>query len=321
MGNRGGHLARRVLSLVCVLLLVSVATFSLLNLLPGDPAVTIVGPRATPADLEAVRTDLGLDRPVAERYVTWLGRAVQGDLGVSYQTNEPVAATLRARLPVSLELVLAAQLIALVVSVPAALWSASRRNSAADRVVAALSFAGFAVPPFGVGVALMLLFSVKLGWFPANGYVPLSESVTGNLRSLTLPAITLALPLGAIYTRVLRANLIETLAADHIMMATANGLPRGRVLVNHGLRQSSLVLLTVVGLNFSALLGGAVVVESLFALPGVGRSIFLAIGSRDYLVVQGAVGMIAVAYVLVNLAVDALANIADPRLRRGDRPE
>jgi peptide/nickel transport system permease protein len=286
-----------------------------LNLLPGDPAVAILGTNATPENLAVVRSDLGLDRPVVTRYLTWLGRAVRGDLGVSYQTGEPVAATLRRRVPVSAELVLLAQVFALALALPLGSWAAQRAGRLADRVISTVSFVALAAPSFAVGVLLTGVFAVRLGWFPSLGYIGLSDDPVGNLRSLVLPSVALALPLAAVYARVLRADLVRTLAEDHIALAEANGLSPTRVLVNHGLRQSCLTLLTIVGLNFSALLGGAVVIESLFALPGVGRLLFVAIQTRDYLVVQGAVAVIAVTFVAVNFAIDVAHTALDPRVR------
>jgi peptide/nickel transport system permease protein len=314
------RLARRSASLLAVLLLVSITTFALMALLPGDPAVAILGTNATPENLAIVRADLGLDRPAPARYLTWLGRAVRGDLGVSYQTNEPVAATLRRRAPVSLQLVGMAQLLALAMAVPLGCWAAHRAGRMADRLISAVSFAGLAAPPFGVAVLLIGVFAVRLGWFPSIGHVSFADDPVGNLRALVLPALALAIPLAASYVRVLRVDLARTLAEDHIALAEANGLSAMRILVNHGLRQSSLTLLTVVGLNFSTLLGGAVIIESLFALPGVGRLLFTAIQTRDYLVVQGAVAMIAVVFVVVNFGIDVLHTALDPRVRHEGRP-
>jgi peptide/nickel transport system permease protein len=313
------RLLRRAASLVVVLLLVSLATFALMDLLPGDPAVAILGTNATPENLAIVRSDLGLDRPAPARYLTWLGRAVRGDLGVSYKTNEPVAATLRQRAPVSLELVGLAQVLALGLAVPLGCWAAHRAGRRADRVISAVSFAGLAAPPFGVAVLLVGVFAVRLGWFPSIGYVGLAGDPLGNLRALVLPALALAIPLAAAYVQVLRVDLVRTLAEDHIALAEANGLSARRIMFNHALRQSSLTLLTVVGLNFSTLLGSAVVIEALFALPGVGRLLFTAIQTRDYVVVQGAVAMIAVVFVVVNFGIDVLHTALDPRVRHEGR--
>lgn len=312
----GRWLAARAAMTVAVVVLVSVATFALLSALPGDPAVTILGPRATPANIEAVRHDLGLDRSPVARYLQWAGRAVRGDLGVSYQTNEPVAHSLRQRVPASLELLAAAQLLALAVAVPLAAIAALRVGRALDRLISTATFLGLAVPNFGVGLLLIAVFVIRLGWFDTFGYVPFSEDPAANLRGIVLPALTLALPLIAQYTRVLRNDLVATLGRNHVTQARANGVPSGVILLRHGLRQSLGTLLSVVGLNVPTLLGGAVVIESLFAVPGVGRLLFNAIVGRDYLVAQGAVLAIALAAVGTNLAMDLLVRLADPRLRR-----
>jgi len=310
------RLVGRAATTLAVLLLVSVATFSLVSLLPGDPALAILGPRATPANVAALRADLGLDEPVAQRYLQWAGRAAQGDLGVSYLTDEPVARSLRQRLPASMELLVLAQLATLALAVPLGTLAALRAGGRVDRLIGALSFAGMAVPGFAVGVGLIAVFVVRLHWFDTFGYVPLLEDPAANLRAMVLPALTLALPLVAVSTRVLRNDLVATLQQDHVLAARANGLAMGTIVRRHALRQSVATLLTVVGLNVSGLLGGAVVVETLFAVPGIGRLVFSAIGDRDYLVVQGAVLAIAVTYVAVNTVLELVQWLADPRLRR-----
>lgn len=321
MPDRGSSLDRRwllgrIAMTAAVIAVVSVATFALLAALPGDPAVTILGPRATEANIAAVRHDLGLDRPAVARYLQWAGRALRGDLGVSYQTNQPVAESLRQRVPASLELLAAAQLAALAVSVPLAGAAALRVGSRLDRLISTVSFLGLAVPNFGVGLLFIAVFVIRLGWFDTFGYVPFTQDPLGNLRGMVLPAATLALPLIAQYTRVLRNDLVATLGRNHVAQARANGVPLGRILRRHGLRQSLTTLLSVVGLNVPTLLGGAVLIESLFAVPGVGRLLFNAIVSRDYLVAQGAVLVIALAAVLTNVGVDVAVRLADPRLRR-----
>ena len=306
--------ARRLVVLAAVLTLVSAATFALLVVLPGDPVVTILGPQATPAAQAELRHELGLDRPVATRYLRWAGDAMRGDLGVSYQTNQPVADSLRQRLPVSLELLACAQILALAGAVVLAVVSALRVGTITDRLIAAGSFAGLAVPNFAVGVALIAVFVVRLGWFDTFGYVPWRVDLLANLRGMVLPSITLALPLLALYTRVLRGDLLRALSQDHVLQARLNGLSPSRIVVRHGLRQSLATLLTVVGLNVSSLLGGAVVIESLFALPGIGRLLFSSIRERDYLVTQGAVLVIAACYVVANVLVELAQRILDPRL-------
>lgn len=307
--------ARRLFELAMVLLLVTFVTYALLDLLPGDPALTILGPGATPEAVAVVRDDLNLDAPLPVRYLQWLGNALQGDLGVSYRTGEVVSVALRERLPVSLELGLLAQTMALAIAVPVGTWAGYRANRAFDKLSSAGAFGFVAMPQFVLGLVLIAVFGVWLGWFPVADYVPLSESVAGNLHSMVLPALTLALPIAGLYTRVLRADVSVAMQSDHVMMARASGLPTSRILTRHVLRGSSLGLLTIVGLSTGTLLGGAVVVERLFSLPGLGRLLFDSITSRDFVMVQGCVLVIAVFFVVVNLGVDVLQRVLDPRLR------
>ncbi len=310
-----GWLTRRLVHLVAVLVLISVGTFALMSALPGDPAVTIAGPTASAQDLHEIRSELGLDRSALRRYLQWAGGAARGDLGVSYVTNEPVGHSLRQRLPVSLQLVIGSQLLAVGLAMVTATVAAARAGAAFDRVVRTASFAGVAVPSFGLGVVLTGLFVQRLGWFDTFGYVPLGENAAANLEGLILPVVALAIPLAALYVRVLRNDLVATLSQPHILAARLNGLGPVRVVLVHALRQSLSTLLTVVALNVPALLGSAVLVESLFAIPGIGRLLVRSVIERDYLLAQGAVLIIGAAYVITVMAVEALCRLADPRLR------
>lgn len=310
-----GWVTRRVLHLVAVLGLVSVGTFALMAALPGDPAVTIAGPTASVGDLQELRTGLGLDRPATERYLLWVSEVVRGDLGVSYVTNQPVGRSLRERLPASLQLVVGAELLALLGAVLLATVAAARVGGLFDRVLRAASFTGLAVPSFGVGVVLSGLFVQRLGWFDTFGYVPFGEDPWSNLEGLILPVVSLAVPLAALYVRVLRNDLVATLSQPHMLAARLNGLGPVRVVLGHALRQSLSTMLTVVALNVPALLGSAVLVESLFAIPGIGRLLVRSVSERDYLVAQGAVLAIAATYVITVMVVEALRRLADPRLR------
>ncbi len=311
--------ARRLLQLVPVLLAVSALTFLMINLLPGDPVDAILGTDAPEEQREVVRADLGLDRPLPQRYADWLGGVVQGDLGRSYRTNQPVWDMLASRLPVSLELMVLAQLLALSVAIPLGVLTAYRRDSVLDRTASGTSYALLAAPPFVMAVLLIYIVAVRLQWLPATGYVRLTDDPWDNLRSLALPAIVLALGPMAVNMRLLRSDMIGTLQEDFILMARAEGLTPRRILFGHALRPSLLPLLTVVGINVGALIGGAVIIEQLFALPGIGSLVVDAIFNRDYLVLQGAVLLIAVAYVMVNLVVDLLYTTLDPRIRHGSR--
>ena len=309
------RIPRKLASLLVVLFLVSLASFSLTNLLPGDPTVAILGPAATPESIVGLRHDLALDDPIPARYARWVGRAVRGDLGRSYRLDEPVTRVIGRTLPVTLELVVLAELVALMIGLPIGVMAARRANQRFDKVASAVSFGALAAPQFAVAIVLLLVFAVRLHWFPAVGFVHLTDSVSQNLRSMVLPALTLGLPLAALYARIVRTDMVVTLQQQHIQLARAMGLPERRVVVRHALRQSSLTLLTVVGLQVGALLGGSLIAERIFALPGMGRLMIERIMARDYTVVQGGVLLIATGYVVVNFVVDLLHSFVDPRIR------
>ena len=308
-------IAGTVLYLIPVLFAVTALSFGLLKLLPGDPAVNILGPSATPAAVKALHKTLGLDDPVVKQYGRFVWNALHGDLGRSYQNNQPTVEALRQRLPVTLELLLLSQFLALVVSIPLAIWASVRPDGLLDRISTSASFGFLALPPYIVGVVLVLLFAVRFHLFPATGYTPLTRNPLENLRSLLLPSVTLALAELATYLRLLRADMITTLQEDFITMARAKGMPPRRILWYHAFRPSSFSLVTVAGLNFGRLIGGTFIVEILFALPGIGELTVQSIFANDYLVVQGTVLLVAVGYVLVNFLVDLLYVVIDPRVR------
>lgn len=308
-------LGRRLLQLVPVLIGVSFLTFLLLNLLPGDPAVAILGEGATPEAIAALNAQMGLDDPLLLRYWHWIVGAVSGDLGTSLNSGESVTTLLMQRVPASLEIMVLAQIVALIVAVPVAIAAARKPGSFLDRTLGLTAFAGVAMPPFLLGMLLVLIVALPLG-LPATGWIPMTENPLLNLRSAMLPALTLAFALYAVYMRVLRADLVTQLTQeDYVTTARAKGLPMRRIISKHVLRNSVFPLITVVGINMGALLGGAVIVEQLFAVPGLGKLIVDAIYQRDFLVVQGAVVLIAVAFVLINFAVDVLYAALDPRIR------
>ncbi|MFI5041043.1 MAG: ABC transporter permease [Acidimicrobiales bacterium] len=306
---------RKVLYLIPVLFAVTLLTFLLIKLLPGDPAVNILGPSATPQAIADIHRHLGLDKPLPAQYLTWLGHALTGDLGRSYQNQQTTTAALKQRLPVTLELIVLSQLLALAVAIPVALIAATRAGGVFDRVSTTIAFGFLAVPDFILGVVLVYLFAVRNHWFPATGYTPFSQSPTENLKGMVLPVLTLALASQAVYLRLLRTDLIATLQQDYISMAKAKGLPSRYILMRHAFRPSSFSLVTVSGLQFGALIGGTFIVEVIFALPGVGSLAVQSIFSRDYLVVQGTVLLIAVAYVMINFIIDLLYTVIDPRIR------
>lgn len=307
--------ARRVIRLLGVLLVVSVLCFFSLSLLPGDPARMILGETgATPQAVAQLRGELGLDQPVVERFVTWLTGALTGDLGESYRTGQSVLSIVGDRAPITLELILWSQIIALGAAIPAAIAAAHRRRTKTDRAISLWVFATLSTPDFVIGVLLILIFSVTLGIFPSTGYVPWSDGVGDHLGSLLMPAIALGSSSFALYQRVLRADLIETLGQDFIAVAKAKGISPTRVTFRHALRPSLLGLSTSIGVTIGTLIGSTVVIESLFGLPGIGAELASAVTSRDYVEVQGLVLLIATAFVLINALVDVLYGIIDPRL-------
>ena len=306
---------KRLLYLIPVLFAVTLASFLLIKLLPGDPAVNILGPNATTEAVKALDHHLGLDRSLPAQYLTWVSHAATGDLGRSYQTQQTTLGALKQRLPITLELVILSQLLALAISIPVALIAASKPGGVVDKVSTSIAFAFIAVPHFILGVVLVFIFAVKFHLFPATGYTPLSANLGRNLRSVTLPTFTLAMSSQAVYLRLLRTDLIATLQQDFISMAKAKGMTNRFILLRHALRPSSFSLLTVFGLQFGALIGGTLVVEIIFSLPGIGSLAVQSIFQRDYLVVQGTVLLIAIAYVVVNFAVDLLYTVLDPRIR------
>lgn len=308
-------LARQVLRLVVVLFCVTLLTYLIVNILPGDVAIVILGTLATPQDIAGLRADLGLDRPMLVRYFDWLGSALSGDLGRSYRNGEPVAQAIADRLPVSLQLMVMAQIIALGIAVPAALLSVRRPGGLFDRMSASAAFGFLATPNFMLGILLIYLFSVTFDLLPATGFTPMSESLWGNFESMILPSLTLGLIEWTVLMRVLRSDLLTTLKEDFILLARAKGLPPWRVLLQHALRPSSFTLITVLGLNIGGLIGGAVIVEQIFALPGVGRLLLGGIFNRDLILVQGTVSFIAAGFVLINFLVDMLYAVLDPRVR------
>jgi peptide/nickel transport system permease protein len=312
-----GFVARRLLYLVPVLVAVSLLTFLIASLLPGDLAYVILGDQATPDKVAALRHDMGLDQPIWWRYASWLGHVLQGDFGRSFRTGQTVLQAVSERLPVSIELMLLAELAALAIGIPLAIACAVRSGSAFDRFMTGSAFSMLSVPAFLSAILLIYLFAVELRWLPATGYVPFEEDPVGNLRCFVLPALTLALGEWPVLMRVLRSDMIATLQEDYIAMARAKGLKPSRILLVHALKPSSLTLVTVTGINIGRLIGGTVIVESIFALPGIGRLLLGAIYTRDLVILQGVVLFVACGYVLMNFIVDMLYAVLDPRIRHG----
>lgn len=307
----------KVLSIIPVVIAVSVLTFVLMSLIPGDPTTALLPNTATEEVREALRRELGLDRPLIVQYLDWAGGALTGDLGISYRSRIPVAESIAQRMPVTVELLVLSQLLALAVAIPVAVVSADRRGGRFDRAATAIAFGVISLPNFVLALLLGYVFALQLGWLPSSGFVPLQQNIIGNLRSVLLPTITLAAGAAAVYVRLLRAEMISTLDQDFILVAKAKGVPRRRILYGHALRPSSFPLITAVGLTMGSLMGGALVIEVIFGLPGIGSLLYSAITNRDYMVVQGVVLVIAVSYAVINLLIDLLYGILDPRVRRG----
>jgi peptide/nickel transport system permease protein len=310
-----GYLLRRAGAMVPVIGVVSVVVFSLIHLTPGDPVSIMLREEADPATAATLRRQLGLDRPLPFQYLRWLGRAVQGELGRSIRTNQPVTDAIRQRVPVTLSLAATALLVALVIGLPAGILAALRRNSVVDVAATLVAISGVSLPSFWLAILLILVFSVTLGWLPPLGWVSPGRDLVAWVRSLVLPSVTLGVAIAAVVMRMTRASLLEVLELDYVRTARAKGLPERRIVLGHALGNALLPVVTVVGLQAGALLGGAVITETIFALPGVGRLLVDAIFQRDFPIVQGVVLFLAVNFLIVNLLVDLTYAWLDPRIR------
>ena len=311
----GRFILGRLLAIVPVLVLVTAGVFFLIHLTPGDPIDAMMAESADPSVKAALSRQLGLDQPIHVQYLRWMGRVLHGDLGRSIRNNQPVIEDVGRRIRPSVELAVLAILIALVVAFPLGILSAARRNTPVDGAGTTFALIGICMPNFLIALLLIFLFGVTLRWLPVSGYTdPLEDPVNG-LRSLTLPAITLGLALGAVITRTLRSSLIEALSEDYVRTGRAKGLPEGAILGRHALKNSLIPVVTVLGLQLGGLIGGAVITEYVFALPGVGRLVVDAVFARDYPLVQGVVLLIALAYIATNLLVDLVYGFLDPRIR------
>ncbi|HEY8447987.1 MAG TPA: ABC transporter permease [Thermomicrobiales bacterium] len=313
------YAARRCLETVPTIFFVSVFVFALIRMAPGDPAAMKMGREAARPEnkpkLEALRREMGLDKPIPVQYLYWIRDVVQGDFGESLRSKQPTLSLFLQKLPATLELVAGATLFALLIAFPLGIIAALHRGSLVDRAVMGFVSAGLAVPSFWLGLALILLFSVQLKWLPASGYVPFSEDPGGNLKRLLMPAVTLGVYLAATLMRFLRADMIEVMAADYVRTARAKGLRERVIIVRHALKNALIPVLTIAGLEIGALLGGAVIIEQVFGWSGVGWLTVQAIFDRDYPLVQTAVLFVAVGLTLMNLLVDLLYGFVNPRLR------
>jgi peptide/nickel transport system permease protein len=308
-------LVRRALISAVTLLLISLIVFTGVRMIPGDPARVLAGTEADAAGLEEIREKYGLNAPLPLQYLRWLGLAVRGDLGESIRTRTSVAWTVASKLPITVELTLLSLLVALAIAIPAGVVAAVRRNTVWDVLASGVSLCGVSVPNFWLGIMLILLVSVRFGWLPASGFVPLGEDVVGNLKRMVMPAVVLGTGLAAVLMRQTRNAMIEVLSADYVRTARAKGLAQPAVVVRHALRNGLIPVVTILGLQMGALMGGAVVTEQIFVLPGFGRLIVEAVFTRDYPVVQGVVLITASSYVLINLLVDVSYTVLNPRIR------
>ena len=311
------YIIQRLLHLVPVLLGVSLAVFLLLQLTPGDPATAILGVQATPEEVARIRRAMGLDRPWWVQYGIWLGNVVRGDLGTSYQNKRPVSLLITQRLPATVELAAASLLVAATLGISTGVLSALRRYTPADYVFTSLALFGISMPSFWFAILLILIFSLYLGWFPASGYAPLSEGLGKHLSHLVLPATALGLFNTGALMRFTRSSMLEVISQDYIRTARAKGLQEQWVVTRHALKNALIPTLTVLGLQVGFLLAGAVIIEQVFAWPGIGWLTLTAINQRDYPVVMGVVLIIALVFVMSNLIVDILYTWVDPRIRFG----
>ncbi|MBF4160777.1 ABC transporter permease [Nocardioides acrostichi] len=309
-------LVRGILHTLVVLVGVVVVTFGLILLVPGDPVRIALGTRYSPETYDALRAASGLDQPVPLQLLHYLGHAFTGDLGVSFRSGEPVTTLLLERLPATASLALAGVLVGLLIALPAGIWSALREGRLADAIIRVTSQVGVSVPDFWMGILLITLFSSTLGWLPSSGYTPFSEDPAGWFKSLVLPAVTVGLVAGSIMTRYVRSAVLEVLASGWVRTARSKGLGERVVLRRHVLRNAVVPVVTIVGIQMATLLGGVIVVEVVFAWPGLGRLTYEAVAARDYPLIQGAVLLMGALFLLINLAVDVLYAVADPRIRQ-----
>ena len=306
---------QRLAATVPVLLLVTAGVFALLHLTPGDPIDAMMAESVDATAKASLRAELGLDQPLPVQYAAWMGRVLRGDLGRSIRNGEPVVENVARRIRPSLQLALLAMVISLLIAVPVGIASAVRRNTSVDRVGTTFALFGICMPNFLLALLLIFLFGVTLRWLPISGYVDPAEELVDGLRSLALPAVTLGLALAAVVTRTLRSSMLEALTEDYVRTARAKGLSEWRVVRGHVLRNALIPVVTVLGLQLGTLIGGAVITEYVFALPGVGRLVVDAVFARDYPLVQGVVLLIALGFIASNLLVDLLYGLIDPRIR------
>jgi peptide/nickel transport system permease protein len=303
-----------LLGTVPVLVILSIGVFLMLHLTPGDPVQIMLGQDASPSAIAALRAELGLDQPLPIQYVRWMGNVMRGDLGRSIRTNQPVTEAIVSRLPVTIELSLWSLLLSLVIGLPAGVVAATRRNSGVDLASTGLALVGISLPSFFLGILLILVFALWLRWVPPSGYTPFLQDPLQNVKQMFMPALALGAALAGIIARLTRSSLLEVLGTDYMRTARAKGLSDGSSVIGHGLKNALLPVVTVIGLQVGALLGGAILIETIFALPGIGRLAVDSIFARDFPIVQGVVLFLALVRVVANLVADLLYARLDPRI-------
>jgi peptide/nickel transport system permease protein len=308
---------RRIGQLVVVTFIISVLTFLLVHLLPGNPATVILGTNDNPHNQAVLYKQLGLNKPLFQQYLTWLNAVFHGNLGQSYLNHQSVTHIIAVGWPIDLELIVISQVLAFAIAIPLALMTSRRPNRPLDNITTTTTFGLLALPPFVIAPIMVAIFAVWLGWFPATGFVPISQSLASNLHYMVLPSLAVTAGSIAIYYRLFRSDLISTLQEDFITMARSKGLSNRRIMWRHAFRPSSFSLLAASGVNIGALIGGLFIVEYLFSINGLGFSLVTAVDQRDYLVVQGITLVIAVVYVLLQFIVDFIFTLVDPRVTRG----
>ncbi len=313
----GAYIIRRLILMIPVMLIVGVVVFMLVHITPGDPAAVILGDRATVDQLDQLREQMGLNDPLILQFTHWFGNALRLDFGKSLFLDMPVTEALAQRAQPTILLTTYALLIEIVIGIPCGVIAAVRRNSFIDRFLMVFSIAGAAIPTFFLGIVLILIFAVQLHWLPAGGYVPIQEDPTAHFKAMILPALTLGFSAAGLLARLTRSSMLDVLRDDYIRTAMAKGLKFRDVVSHHALRNALIPAITVIGYSLGALLGGAVVTETVFTIPGMGRLVVQSIARRDYPLIQGAIMLTAAIYVLVNLLVDVLYVYIDPRIRYG----
>ncbi|MFC6332620.1 ABC transporter permease [Paenibacillus septentrionalis] len=314
-----GYIAKRLLSLIPILLIVGTTVFFIIHLTPGDPASIMLGPEASQQQIDDLKAELGLDKPILIRFVQWIGGVITGNLGESYFMKMSVATAISEHFGPTLSLTICAQLIALIVAIPLGIIAAKKKGSITDQAVMGVSFLGISTPSFLIGLFLILLFAVELQWLPASGYKTLESGLFSHLQFMILPAISLGFMQAALIVRMTRATMLEVLNQSYIEIARAKGVSEIIIVLKHGFRNAAIPILTVVGQSFALLIGGATVTETVFNIPGIGQLIVNSVERRDYEVIQGVVLVIAALYVAINLLIDLLYGLLDPRVRLNNR--